>query len=429
MKSSVNSPSDLLFLNFNQDASCISVGTRQGFGIYNCEPFSKCFQEDIGGIGIAEMLYCTSLVALVGAGDQPAFSPRRLRVWNTKTGAAICDLNFVTAVLAVRMNRQRLIAVLERKIYIFDISTMKILETLDTSPNPKALCVLSPHDNGHLAFPSGAMPGEIVLYDANNLGVLNAFQAHRTAPVSMAFNIQSTLLATASESGTLIRVFAVPSGTKVAAFRRGSYGAQVYCLAFNESSTILCASSDTGTIHFFSLTGAESSATGSFGHFTPITFTLAVAGSTFGSTVFGSAAAPSSSVPTTVDSSPGKPSANAVNVSTTTRTTRSTSSAVSNFDDVAGVMSAYLPSSFSGIAEGTRDFAYARLRSTGVPNQCAIHGPRDNDNPIVQLYVATADGYFYEYSLNLTIGGKCKLERENVIRDSTSEEIEAIYMS
>lgn len=38
---------------------------------------------------------------------QPAFSPRRLRVWNTKTGAAICDLNFVTAVLAVRMNRQR----------------------------------------------------------------------------------------------------------------------------------------------------------------------------------------------------------------------------------------------------------------------------------------------------------------------------------
>ncbi|RLN66967.1 hypothetical protein BBJ29_006910 [Phytophthora kernoviae] len=388
MRSSESSHTDLLFLSFNQEASCISVGTRQGFGIYNCEPFGKCFQENIGGIGIAEMLYCTSLVALVGAGDQPAFSPRRLRVWNTKTGAAICDLNFVTAVLAVRMNRQRLVAVLERKIYIFDISTMKILETLDTSPNPKALCVLSPHDNGHLAFPSGASPGEIVLYDANNLSVLNAFQAHRTAPVAMAFNPQGTLLATASESGTLIRVFSVPSGKKVAAFRRGSYGAQVYCLAFNESSTVLCASSDTGTIHFFSLTGAESSATGSFGHFTPITSTLAVAGSTFGSTVF-----------------------------------------ASNFDDVAGVMSAYLPSSFSGIAEGTRDFAYARLRSTGVPNQCAIHGPRDSDNPIVQLYVATADGYFYEYSLNLAVGGKCKLERENVLRDSTSEEIEAIYIS
>ncbi|CAI5737332.1 unnamed protein product [Peronospora destructor] len=414
------------------EASCISVGTRQGFAIYNCEPFGKCFQEDIGGIGIAEMLYCTSLVALVGAGDQPAFSPRRLRVWNTKTGAAICDLNFVTAVLAVRMNRQRLVAVLERKIYIFDISTMKILETLDTSPNPKALCALSPHDNGHLAFPSGASPGEIVLYDANNLSVSNAFQAHRTAPVAMAFNPQGTLLATASESGTLIRVFAVPSGKKIAAFRRGSYGAQVYCLAFNESSTILCASSDTGTIHFFSLTGAESSATGSFGHFTPITSTLAVAGSTFGSTVFSSAAAPPSPIiPKTVESSPGVSSMHAASVSVpTTRMTRtSPSPAVTSFDDVTAVMSGYLPSSFSGIAEGTRDFAYARLFSTGVPNQCAIHGPRDIKNPVVQLYVATADGYFYEYSLNLAVGGKCKLERENVLRDSTSEEIEAVYIS
>ncbi|KAJ0391637.1 hypothetical protein P43SY_006851 [Pythium insidiosum] len=231
---------DLLFLSFNQDASCISVGTKRGFSIFNCEPFGKVFHEAIGGIGLAEMLYCTSLVALVGAGDQPAFSPRRLRVWNTKTNAAICDLNFVTAVLAVRMNRQRLIAVLERAIYIFDINSMKILETLDTSPNPKALCVLSPHDDGHLAFPSGASPGEIVLYDANNLSVLNAFQAHRSAPVAMAFNARGTLLATASETGTLIRVFSVPGGKKKASFRRGSYAARIYCLAFNEALGDVC---------------------------------------------------------------------------------------------------------------------------------------------------------------------------------------------
>ncbi|CEG49067.1 Uncharacterized conserved protein, contains WD40 repeats [Plasmopara halstedii] len=422
--SSVDSRStELLFFNFNQEASCISVGTRQSFAIYNCEPFGKCFQEDIGGIGIAEMLYCTSLVALVGAGEQPAFSPRRLRVWNTKTRAAICDLNFITAVLAVRMNRQRLVTVLERKIYIFDISTMKVLETLDTSPNPKALCVLSPHDNGHLAFPSGASPGEIVLYDANNLSVLNAFQAHRTAPVAMSFNSSGTLLATASESGTLIRVFDIPSGKKIAAFRRGSYGAQIYCLAFNENSTILCASSETGTIHFFSLTGAESSATGSFGHFTPITSTLAVAGNTFGSTVFGSGTTPPSPFAfTTLGSAPDKVTAS--NIPSSVK-----SSAGNNLDDVAGAVSAYLPSSLSGIAEGTRDFAYARLRSTGVPNKCAIHGPRDATKPIVQLYVATTDGFFYEYSLDLAVGGKCKLQRENVLRDSTSEEIEAIYIS
>ena len=30
------------------------------------------------------MLFCTSLVALVGAGEQPTFSPRHLQIINTK---------------------------------------------------------------------------------------------------------------------------------------------------------------------------------------------------------------------------------------------------------------------------------------------------------------------------------------------------------
>lgn len=93
-----------------------------------------------------------------------------------------------------------LVVILERTIHIFDIKSMKILQSLDTSPNPNALCVLSPHDNSHLAFPSGALMGEIVLYDANNLSVLNAFQAHRTPPVAMTFNADGTKLATASET-------------------------------------------------------------------------------------------------------------------------------------------------------------------------------------------------------------------------------------
>ncbi|KAJ1503820.1 autophagy protein [Coelomomyces lativittatus] len=37
-----------------------------------------------GGIGIIEMLFNTSLIALVGAGEQPTHSPRRLQIMNIK---------------------------------------------------------------------------------------------------------------------------------------------------------------------------------------------------------------------------------------------------------------------------------------------------------------------------------------------------------
>ena len=98
---------DLLYVNWNQNATCLSVGTRSGYRIYNADPFGKCFHNAEGGIGIVEMLFNTSLVALVGAGETPAFSPRRLRLWNTKTKESICELNFVTAILSVAMNEQR----------------------------------------------------------------------------------------------------------------------------------------------------------------------------------------------------------------------------------------------------------------------------------------------------------------------------------
>ena len=124
---------------------------------YNASRNSHMLGKADGGIGIVEMLFCTSLVALVGAGEQPAFSPRRLQITNTKVSmfvlryppiaspyrkftyqrmSTICELTFVTAILAVKLNRKRLIVILEEHIYIYDISNMKLLHTLDTSPNP-----------------------------------------------------------------------------------------------------------------------------------------------------------------------------------------------------------------------------------------------------------------------------------------------------
>ncbi len=56
---------------------------------------------------IAEMLFCTSLMAYVGAGEQPTLTPRKLFLVNTATGSVIQDISLPTSVLAVRLNRER----------------------------------------------------------------------------------------------------------------------------------------------------------------------------------------------------------------------------------------------------------------------------------------------------------------------------------
>jgi hypothetical protein len=46
---------------------------------------------DDGSRGIVEMLFCTSLIALVGAADQASSSPRKLQIVNTKVRTRACN--------------------------------------------------------------------------------------------------------------------------------------------------------------------------------------------------------------------------------------------------------------------------------------------------------------------------------------------------
>jgi autophagy-related protein 18 len=53
------------------------------------------------------MLFCTSLLAYVGAGEQPALTPRKLTLLNTHNNQTIQTLSFPSSVLAMQLNRQR----------------------------------------------------------------------------------------------------------------------------------------------------------------------------------------------------------------------------------------------------------------------------------------------------------------------------------
>ena len=80
--------------------SCISVGTKTGFRVYNCDPFGKFYQNSKpasfkynilyynllvqGGATICEMMFCSSLVATAGSGESTTTSPRKVHIINTK---------------------------------------------------------------------------------------------------------------------------------------------------------------------------------------------------------------------------------------------------------------------------------------------------------------------------------------------------------
>lgn len=254
MNLSKSATSELLYASFNQDAGCFSVGTDSGFRIYNCEPYKETFRRDFssGGIGIVEMLFRCNILALVGGGRSPRFPTSKVMIWDDHQNRCIGELSFRTEVKAVRLRRDRVVVVLQHKIYVYNFADLGLISHIETLANPKGLCGLS-SGSAHIVLACPGMQKGHVRVELFDIGKSTFIDAHETDLACLALNPSGTRLATASEKGTLVRVYDTATGDLLQELRRGTDRADIYCICFNPPCTLLACSSDKGTTHVFRL--------------------------------------------------------------------------------------------------------------------------------------------------------------------------------
>ena len=207
------------------------------------------------------MLNISNILAFVGGGDYPKFSPNKITIWDDHQGKIVSQIRFNSDVIKVKIRKDSIIGVLQDKIYIFNISTLETIDVLETYPNPNGIFSISNADNELLlAYPSPQMKGRVQIENYNlailgtNKSETKIINAHESQLAYISMNNQGTFIATASDKGTLIRIFLISKTDQpIVALKRGKKNVKMNWLVFSPDNEIIGCTSDSGTIHVFNI--------------------------------------------------------------------------------------------------------------------------------------------------------------------------------
>lgn len=263
---------------------------------------------------------------------------------------------------------------------------MKLLHSIQGIPdNNLGLCTLSLNSN--LAYPLTSSGGELQIFDAGNLISRIKIRAHESSLSAIDFSPQGNLIATASEKGTVIRVFCAKNGQKVHEFRRGvKRQVKIASLKFSYCANYLCVSSNTETVHVFKIDQK------------------------------------------TLENVERQNIVNNNNKDDDVQSDDSISSSElcksgndktqeSNkwvFGLISKAVSSYFPSHVSDVFTQDRAFATVQLAQSGLKHECVIAKLEKE----TKLLVACEDGFLYIYDFDTSDGGVCKLKRAHDLRST-----------
>ena len=207
------------------------------------------------------MLNISNILAFVGGGDYPKFSPNKITIWDDHQGKIVSQIRFNSDVIKVKIRKDSIIGVLQDKIYIFNISTLETIDVLETYPNPNGIFSISNADNELLlAYPSPQMKGRVQIENYNlailgtNKSETKIINAHESQLAYISMNNQGTIIATASDKGTLIRIFLISKADQpIVALKRGKKNVKMNWLVFSPDNEIIGSTSDSGIIQVFNI--------------------------------------------------------------------------------------------------------------------------------------------------------------------------------
>lgn len=212
-----------------------------------------------GGIGIVEMLKRSNILALVGGGTYPMFSKNKIIIYDDHAGLIVRQIRFNSEVIAVKIRTDCVIGIIEDKIIILNINTLDTIDIIVIDKINNNIYGISDSVNRlYLSFPEYKSKGKVQIEKyfisskftkKEEKRIINAHDSDLSFTI---LNNEGTLLVTASEKGSHIKIFNVSTGDFLAEFKKEKK-CKISSLVFDNCSDVLGYSTESGKIFVFNI--------------------------------------------------------------------------------------------------------------------------------------------------------------------------------
>ena len=151
---SINNNEDLVnYYNFNEDGSCISIGTKIGFKIITCNPFSNWNNRNFGrGIGIVEIYHSSNIIVLSGCEKNSKFPSNKLIIWDDNIKEIIREIRISSKIRIIKIIQDKLFIVNDIKVYVLNFENLSLIDSFQLYSNKKELISFSVYKNTQIAY-------------------------------------------------------------------------------------------------------------------------------------------------------------------------------------------------------------------------------------------------------------------------------------
>ena len=223
---------------------------------------THCKTDWGSGIGIAELYMRSNILALVGGGPVPRYPPNKVVIWDDYQAKSIAELEFSGEIRGLKLRQERLLVALDTSVFVYNFKDLSYLLQFPTAANPAGLVLMNESVPLLELFPAqtqGALTLRTETFDdaGRATAAEKTLAAHNGTLACVATTFDGRLVATASDKGTLVRVWDTETGAMVKELRRGAESAHIWCMCFSHDGTMLAVTSSRGTCHIFGIQDLE----------------------------------------------------------------------------------------------------------------------------------------------------------------------------